>query len=280
MKRLLILAIAIFSIGFGLNNDVSAQKVENVEKQQDSNWRSSSRTLRITRPGNYRLFRSRTVRSGDGIVISASNVTLDLNGNTVSTRSRGNGRGIVIDGGKNVVVRNGKVNGFALNVGVLGGQNVKVDGLQITGDGLAPDGGPSEIGIMLVNTKASRISNNAISSVNLGIFVRGGGSTGNAINGNVITGGAVPSYNIFGICYNPAAGEGDAGPRGDNVFQNTIARFGFALSVSSGSVYNTFRGNNLAGFNGGIADTSVFRTEGGTNVSLGNVEHTLPADTL
>ena len=249
MKRLLIMAVAIFSIGFGLAGDVSAQKTESVDKQE-SNWRSSSRTLRISRPGSYRLSRSRTVRSGDGIVITASNVTLDLNGNTISTRSTGNGRGIVIDGGKNVVVRNGNVGGFALNVGVLGAENAKVEHVRVTGAGLAPDGGPSEIGIMLVNTRASNISKNSISSVNLGIFVRGGGSTGNSISGNVITGGAVPSYNIFGICYNPAEGEGDAGPRGDNVFQNTIARFGFALSVSPGSVYNTFRGNNLAGFNG------------------------------
>lgn len=279
MKRLLIMAVAVFTIGFGFAGDASAQKTEKVDGQESS-WRSSSRTLKITRPGNYRIFRSRTVRNGDGIVINASNVTLDLGGNTISTRSRGNGRGIVIDGGKNVTVKNGKVTGFALNVGTFGAENVAVEDLQITGDGLAPDGGPSEIGIMLVNTRASSIRNNSISSTNLGIFVRGGGSTGNRISENIITGGAVPSYNIFGICYNPAEGEGDAGPRGDNIFQNTITRFGFAVSVSTGSVYNTFRGNNLAGFNGAIRDTSVFTAEGGTNVSLGNVEQLLPADSL
>ncbi len=44
---------------------------------------------------------------------------------------------------------------------------------------------------MLVNGRACKISENTVSSTNRGIFVHGGGSTGNRITQNVWTGGAV-----------------------------------------------------------------------------------------
>lgn len=151
---------------------------------------SSNRTLNITRCGVYRLDDDVRVQNGDGIVITASNVTLNLNGYSVSTRSEGTGRGVVISGASGVSVRNGKIGSFNANVMVSSSTNVVVENLQITGEGLAPVGGPTEIGILIVNGRAVAVNKNVISSVNLGIFVRGASSTGNRIFENVIVGGA------------------------------------------------------------------------------------------
>src|SRR5687767_15493083 len=51
----------------------------------------------------------------------------------------------------------------------------------------------------------------------LGVFVRGGGSGGNRIAGNTITGG---EDGQLGICYNPTDTGGSAGPAGDLVYRS------------------------------------------------------------
>ncbi len=283
-RNIVLLSILVFGfLILGIPQAIEAQQLSDkkVEAEAESFiYNRRGRQIRITRPGNYRLFRSLRVRSGDAIKITASNVTLDLNGQTISTRARGSGSGIIIDGGKNVKVSNGIVTGFNANVALLNAENAVVEKLRITGDNLAPDGGPTEIGVLVVNSRASIIRDNTISSTNLGIFVRGGSSTGNRIFENVLVGGSNPSNNLLGICYNPAAGEGSAGPRGDNIYNNHIARYGFAISVSNGSVFNVFNENIFAGFNGGISDESVFTNNGGTNVSEGNIVVTLPAEVV
>lgn len=97
-------------------------------------------------------------------------------------------------------------------------------------------------------SKSVLIKNNNLSSVNLGIFVRGGASTGNRIFENVIVGGGNPANNLLGICYNPAPNAGQDGPRGDNIYNNLIARFNFAVAISPGSIHNIFNENNFASF--------------------------------
>jgi len=232
---------------------------------------AAGRTWTIDRPGKHQLRRDFTIREGDAIVINADGVTLDLNGFEVSSATRGTGRGIVIDGATGVRVLNGKVSGFHTHVAVTGSENVSLSDLQITGDGLAPDGGPSEIGILLLDSRACAVRRNTVSSVNLGVFVRGPGSTGNRIAGNVIVGGATDSSNLLGICYNPApGGESPVGPSGDRIDNNHIARFGFAVSVSEGSRSNLFVDNTFASFNGPFRDPSVFEAQGGSNAEFDN----------
>ncbi len=246
---------------------------------------SASAQWTINRPGNYKLFHNHNVGSGDGIIITASNVTLDLNGRTVTTSARGTGRGIVVQGARGVTVTGGGVSGFNANVALTDSQNVKLEGLQIIGDGLAPSGGPTEIGILLINSWSCDIVGNTVSSVNLGVFVRGERSTGNRLMKNIIVGGATAANNLLGICYNPAptpAGgtPNPAGPRGDSIYNNHIARFGFAIAVSVGSVSNMFNDNTLASFTGGIREPQFFTAQGGTNVDGDNVIVTIPATNL
>ena len=262
MTRKSPLLLAALALSIGMADNASAQ------------WR-------ITRPGNYILSHNLNVSRGDGVIITASNVTLDLNGYTVSTSARGTGRGIFVDNARSVTVKGGSVGGFNANVNLTGTQNVRIDGLRINGDGLAPSGGPSEIGIVLVNSWGSSIQNNSISSVNLGIFVRGARSTGNRITQNVVSGGATAANNLLGICYNPEGGTaGPEGPRGDAIYNNHIARFGYAIAVSDGSVSNMFTENTLASFTGAIREPENFVIQGGSNVEIDNTSVIIPATDL
>jgi hypothetical protein len=244
--------------------------------QADHGWG----TWTISRPGSYKLYRHLSVGSGDGIVITASGVTLDLNGFRVSTAARGTGRGLVVQGAKGVVIRDGSVSGFNANVALTDAENVKVTNVAVVGDGLAPNNGPTEIGVLLIDSRACAIEHNTISAVNLGIFVRGGKSAGNRVLKNIVVGGPTAANNLLGICYNPAPGGGEAGPRGDSIYNNHIARFGYAVAVSAQSIYNIFADNTLASFNGAFREPQFFTAQGGMNVEEGNIAVPLPNENL
>jgi len=231
----------------------------------------------INRSGSYKLYRNYTVPGGDAIVITASNVSLDLNGFSISTHARGTGRGLVVQGAKGVDIKNGNVSGFNANIALTDATNVTVSHVQVVGDGLAPVNGPTEIGVLLIDSRACAIEHNTISSVNLGIFVRGGKAAGNRFLKNVVVGGPTAAHNLLGICYNPAPGTtGPAGPRGDSIYNNHIARFGYAIAVSDGSISNMFNDNTLASFIGAFREPQNFVAQGGTNVEEGNVATTIP----
>ncbi len=194
--------------------------------------------------------------AGDAIVINASGVTLDLNGRTVSTSSSGNG--------------NGNISGFNTNVSVNSSEGSCFEGLKVIGQGLAPNNGPSEIGILVLNSRANLIRKNTVSSVNLGVFGRGAEKTGNRIEQNVIDGGATNSKSLLEICYNPAPDAGEAGPSGDSIYNNHIARFNYTVSVSAGSSSNPFIDNTLSSFSGPFRDPQAFEAQGGTNAEFDN----------
>ncbi len=240
----------------------------------------TKRPIVIDSPGNYALRSSLDVRSGDAITITASNVTLDLRGNAVTTDRAGTGRGIFVSGAKSVEVRNGHVGGFNMNVAVMSSENVRIKNLKIAGLGLAPNNGPSEIGVLLVQSRGSFIEGNTISSVNLGIFVRGGNSTGNRIFENVVIGGSDPASNLLGICYNPAPNAGSDGPRGDNIYNNHVTRFGYAFALSSDSISNVFNENVSASFFGDFREPENLVSGGGSNVSEGNIAVVIPQTVL
>jgi hypothetical protein len=190
------------------------------------------------------------------------------------------GRGVFVDGASGVAIRNGRIGPFNTNVMVMNAVNITIADLQIAGSGLPPVGGPAEIGVQIVNSRNVVVKNNSISSVNLGIFVRGGNSTGNRISENTMTGGATPGSNLLGICYNPAATGGDAGPSGDLIYNNLITRFNFAVAISPLSRWNVFSDNTLISFSSPFQEPQHLTTGGGTNISEGNKEARIPATLL
>src|SRR5262245_48387691 len=139
---------------------------------------SSGSTIHITRPGSYRLRHDVTLRSaGTAVVISSNGVSLDLGGHALIGPGGKQGIGVLVEGGHEVGVRNGTIQGFGFGVQVMNAFNVKLQGLQIGGE----DAGgppPGEVGILILNSRGVEAFRNVISRVFLGVFVRGGGSGG------------------------------------------------------------------------------------------------------
>lgn len=206
----------------------------------------------IDRPGSYVVLRNITLtRPGTAIVIVASNVTVDLNGHTLGGPGNKQGTGVRVMGASGVRVHNGTVSRFGTGIDVTNSHNVRVDGVQVNGE----DGGgppPGEVGILVVNSRAVALEKNVISRVFLGIFVRGGGSGGNRIAGNTITGG---QNGQLGICYNPAGADPD-GPTGDLVYNNLVSRFQVGIQTSAGTSGNIIRENDIAYVQVGIQEVT------------------------
>jgi len=106
----------------------------------------------ITRPGSYYLTTNLSVTSGDAIVINTNQVTLDLNGFTISSTApsvSGYGIALAVPGGNtDIAIFNGHIKGgLTNNGGVFGGggfvsgidwpsaipQNVRVTGVSVSG---------------------------------------------------------------------------------------------------------------------------------------------------
>jgi hypothetical protein len=226
---------------------------------------SSERPLRrptvIQHPGKY-VLRSDIHAEDTAIIIRASQVTLDLDGHFIWGPGGKKGVGIQVDGVSNVAVRKGTIGRFGTAVGVVNARNIRIEQLQLTGEDLGGTPPNIETGIMVIDSRGVFAQGNVIVDTFLGIFVRGGGSAGNRIAGNVITGG---QNGQLGICYNPAPTGGSAGPRGDLVYNNSIARFRTGISLSTESVANIIRDNDIAYLMQAINEASP-----GTNVLLEN----------
>ncbi|MEL6771862.1 MAG: right-handed parallel beta-helix repeat-containing protein [Bacteroidota bacterium] len=214
----------------------------------------------ITEPGFYTLMNG-FATEGDGIVIQADNVFLDLGGYTITGPGNKAGRGIVLDGVTRVLVTNGTVETFGVGVQWLGTDRTAVVGVTVEGgDEFAdpPNGVAPQIGFLLVNSSRNRVLGNVANDTNLGIFVRGGGSYRNRIIGNRAEAG---EFGLLGICYNPAPDTEDpAGPQRDLVAGNALIGFGVGIQVSAGSAENRFV-ENLIGYL-----ESPYEDANGTNV--------------
>lgn len=229
----------------------------------DDAGKAARQPLTLSRPGTYVLNRDLLIGEGVAIDITGRDVTLDLAGHFLEGPGERQGVGIRIREATNVRVFNGHVRRFGIGVQVLASTNVSVEGLQI--DGMDSGGAPPdvEIGVLLVNSRGVRVTDNTITDTFLGVFVRGEGSAGNRVTGNLITGGDAGE---LAICYNPAPG-GSGGPHGDLVSGNTIARFRRGLSLSANSTGNVVRDNTIAFFDLGIIEGTP-----ATNVIDGNDE--------
>jgi hypothetical protein len=93
----------------------------------------------INRPGSYVLVRNLVNGSkngGDAIDIVVSNVTLDLQGFTISSTSSKSGAGINATGRSNVVIRNGIITGSG-GPAIIVGPNSNISGITASGNSTA-----------------------------------------------------------------------------------------------------------------------------------------------
>jgi hypothetical protein len=206
----------------------------------------------LSESGNYVLNGGLTIAgAGDGILITGSNITLDLNGQTIS--GSGMGVGVRIMGGRNIVLKNGTIERAAMGVVTMNARNVSIEGLKIMGS----MGAPPEAGVMMVQTVNSVVKDNQILNTALGIFVRGGQTFGNRIVNNTIT--AMGSTAPLGICYNPSDTD-PQGPKGDLISGNLIRGYRQAVAFSDSSEFNVVTGN-----------TFIFRVSASSSPSTTNI---------
>ena len=209
----------------------------------------------LTEPGSYILTAGQTVSSstGAGITITGNNITLDLNGQSITGPGNATGVGVRIFGARNIVVKNGSVEAALMGVVAFNSSNVRIENMMIRG----LSGTPPEAGIMFVGTSNSMILNNQILNTALGIFIRGGAAFGNRIEGNTLTASATTSP--LGICYNPSDTDSN-GPKGDLITRNLIRGYRQSLALSDTSEFNVAEGN-----------TFIFRVSGSSNPNASNL---------
>jgi parallel beta-helix repeat protein len=216
----------------------------------------------ISAPGSYRLDRD----IFGTITILANDVTLNLNGYSLSLFGARAENGITIRGVQGVEVFGGSIHDFGFGVVVENSANVRLHDLRIRALNLPVVSPPPEVGIMIAQSSNVVVENNSIHNAGLGIFVRGGMSRGNRIANNTVTGG---SNSVFGICYNPAPAD-SRGPRGDLITNNVITGFPTAISMSDLSLANVMRGNTLA------YGTIAIQSPSTTNMDVDNIKVKLP----
>jgi hypothetical protein len=187
----------------------------------------------ISEPGSYQLASNLTVASTnvDAITITAGDVTLDLNGFTIS--GPGSGSGVGIRGGFDVILINGTVRGMGSHGVALGLRSrvEKVRSMFNGGDGFNVDRGSILVGNTANTNGGSGIYFGSESVV-----------TGNAVNVNG-AGGLIENVDVPNPNY------------GSIVTNNVITRntgVGLNLGSSSGFAANTMVGNSAVPLQGGI----------------------------
>jgi parallel beta-helix repeat protein len=210
---------------------------------QPAGTRTIASPTTIDQSGSYMLTADIFIPGsvGVGIAITASDVTLDLNGHSITAPGNLTGAGVRIVNAQNVTVRNGNIVNALMGAVSMNSSNIRFEGLSIRSTGLPPSAPPPEIGILLVHTRNAMVVNNMIFNSALGVFVRGSRSFGNRISNNNITG---TRAGAFGICYNPADDDTSA-PKGDIISGNIIRGFPAAIQISSRADYNVISGNTL-----------------------------------
>lgn len=208
----------------------------------------------ITQPGSYVLMGDIAVALIKGIVISASNVTLDLNGYTVSATNFGPGASLGISSNQSdIVVRNGTFRGNTNGVDISAGVNrLVLEDLRFSG--------VSTNGIRTVGTTCRNIT------IRRCIFE----DFGSGANGILLAGACLRVEECTLARFNSSSSDGiviDTGSVGVLVAGNTvmtetpIARNGI---VFRSGVVGVYRDNTVVNFTNPY--TSISGTDGGGNV--------------
>ncbi len=141
---------------------------------------------------------------GDGLVIGASNVTIDLAGHTISGVNTRGSEGIADDGHPGAKIQNGTIQRFFLNgVGLRGAPHSVVSNLTIQGIGAGNVEGDASAGVLVKNSPSTavlnnKVSNNVVSFQSDGVDVLS--SPGTAVRNNVL---AANSWDGMVVLFSP-----------------------------------------------------------------------------
>lgn len=221
-----------------------------------------------------------------GIKVGADNITLDLNGFTVSgTANTGDGAGIEVAGRTGVTVRNGTVTGFDAGVALIGGSRNRVTAMRVIDDrgDFASDFGD---GIALFNSNDNVIDNNEVTNngpySGIGLIT----SNRNVLDSNRITGNNQSATNTAGIRLENARFIAS----NDNVVTNNLVTTSgtFGIQVFAGGSRNVIRNNQshlnrldgitvFAGGNSNVIAANLTRSNGGSGVYVRGAAGSFPA---
>jgi parallel beta-helix repeat protein len=171
---------------------------------------------------------------GDGLVVGASGITVDLRDHTIDgddDGGLGGGAGIRIQGPNGgVTVRNGTIAGFSEGIQIEQGSTAnRLTGLAVVGN---------VRGISLSNAGRNIVERSTVSDSDLdGIRVDGAASVGNEVSRNVIVG------NVFGISVSNGATD-------NTVKRNEVRDGTFGISVFAGADRTTVSRNDVVGNSG------------------------------
>ena len=224
----------------------------------------------ITEPGSYIVTQDFTVASGDAITIAADQVTLDLNGHTI-TLPTGAGTGVFIGSDYDqITIRNGRIFGGATGVQMypvppfVAGRTISVENLVVEASqrGIDLEGvaeaqviscvvrNTTNVGILISGGSASpSVAGRVVDSIvngasNLGIYLAGTGCPGIEVEGNSIS---VQGTSASGILL------GCNGARvRDNAVVLPTASSGFTNGIGVHGNHNQVHNNTVQGFATGI----------------------------
>ncbi len=207
---------------------------------------------------------------GDGIIIGADNLTLNLNGHTVSgTPGPGDGfaagirivdrTGVTVTGLPGKSGRKGTVTGFDGGIAVYRGSGHTIQNLEVR-DNIGPDRADVELGdgIGLFNSANNRVIDNLVAHNGFydGIAALGPGTDNNLFENNVVEGNLGSANRILpghGMVLSNFFQLGDP-RRGESVYDNRIINNVFRKNYRGGvSTISSVRGQiigNLAEENG------------------------------
>lgn len=197
---------------------------------------------------------------GDGLVIGADGVTLNLNGHMILGNSARAGThvGVRVQGHTKVKVTSGTVTGFDAGVAIIGGSANTVSNLTVTNNVGNPDPSTSIFGdgVVVFFSPGNSIIGNTL--INNGLFdevgVLGVGSDNNLIENNVAKGtdnGGEPFGPVgLGIILNPFLGADrprDLSVSGNRVIGNQVENNGNAGISSISNINGLIQGNRVEG---------------------------------
>ncbi len=232
----------------------------------------------ISSPGLYCLAKNLTYTptTGNAISVTASDVTLDLNGFCLTGpgKASGGNYGITINGGvTNVEIRNGTVKAFGNNgVHTGNGYGIRIIGLR------ASDNGAS--GVWLAGFDHLVAGCSLLNNQTFGATIASGQLKGNQVYDNGGQGlNAGPGSTISGNTCQSNVGYGIDAAAGSSVLDNTVADGGsVGINAAGGCTVarNTSRGNNAAGIAAGdncliISNTTQGLISGIGSTSVNNV---------
>ena len=248
----------------------------------------SSAPFTITQPGSYYLTTNVTVSSGNAISINVNNVTLDLNGFTISSTAAvaSSDIGICLSGSlTNIAIRNGHIiSGVTNNAGVYGGTgfgfgviapgfpyNVRVSDLSVSGcqyDGIYLGYNSTIVESCLVNTvgaygiQAQTVSDSTANDCGATAIQA---TTANNCNGSSTGSG----YGIYALgnaqnCYgyNSANGTGVFATTAENCYGYSATYIGVNVNNTALNCYGYSNGNGQ-GLDAGYAALNCYGQSNG-----------------